>query len=80
MHLKPISPMHSSTLPPQLQSMFKASTVPLTRADVLLLKYIISASMYPRVAIADRNNKQRRNQDCRCLAGGGRGPLKERVA
>ena len=46
-------------------SMHRSSAVPVTRADTLLLKFILATSLYPRVAVADGNNKQRRNQDCK---------------
>jgi hypothetical protein len=45
--------------------MHRSSTLPLTRPDVLLIKWILATSLYPRVAVADTMNKQRRNQDCK---------------
>ena len=46
-------------------NMHRLSTVPMTRPDILLVKWILSTSLYPRVAVADDMNKQRRNQDCK---------------
>ena len=46
-------------------NMHRLSTIPMTRPDILLVKWILSTSLYPRVAVADEMNKQRRNQDCK---------------
>ncbi|GAX84032.1 hypothetical protein CEUSTIGMA_g11456.t1 [Chlamydomonas eustigma] len=48
-----------------VQSMHRATTVKLTRGDVLLLKFVLAASLYPRIAIPDPHNRQRRSQDCK---------------
>ena len=31
-----------------VQSMYRASTLPVTRSDTLLLKYVLATSLYPR--------------------------------
>ena len=45
--------------------MHRSSSVPVTRPDILLIKWILATSLYPRIAVADEMNKQRRNQDCK---------------
>jgi hypothetical protein len=45
--------------------MARSASVALSRGDVYLQRYIIAAAQYPRFAVAEGDNSQRREQDAR---------------
>lgn len=53
-----------------VETAYRATQAPLTPGDVQLLKYVIAASLYPRIAMPFEQNPQRREQDARFFTTG----------